>query len=135
MTFKVGDKWMASKFEPVYEPVTPPKASLTAWTDAEIGQFGDEATSDFEKDVALILRNTVGKGLKAPPYASFHITNSHVILYWFEVEVERSRSFKVMIIQDDGSLRDSGEGPWSTWQQADDFARAEVGMNYTIEEC
>ena len=100
-----------------------------------LGQFGDEATSDFEKDVALILRNTVGKGLKAPPYASFHITNSHVILYWFEVEVERSRSFKVMIIQDDGSLRDSGEGPWSTWQQADDFARAEVGMNYTIEEC
>ena len=98
-------------------------------------QFGDEAVSDFEKDVALILRNTIGEGLKAPPYASFHITNSHVVLYWFEVEVEHSRSFKVMIIQDDGSLRDSGEGPWSTWQQADAFARAEVGMKYTIEEC
>jgi len=27
------------KFEPVYQPVTPPKASLTAWTDAEIGPF------------------------------------------------------------------------------------------------
>ncbi len=27
------------KFEPVYEPVTPPKAILTAWTGEEIGPF------------------------------------------------------------------------------------------------
>lgn len=46
-------------------------------------RFGEDAVSDFENAVALIVSNTVKRGLKAPPYASFHITNTAVILYWF----------------------------------------------------
>jgi len=49
---RVADKFVpdglnpgSGKFEPVYEPVTPPKASLTAWTDAEIGPFDVSVSS------------------------------------------------------------------------------------------
>jgi len=87
--------------------------------------FGNPVPNRFELEVKDLLRDT------HPHFKcvrEFRFGGAR-FLWW----IEREPAFRIIIIQDDGSPRDSGEGPWDTWEQADAFARAEVGMKYTIE--
>ena len=40
--------------------------------------------------------------------------------------------FRIIIVQDGGTLRDCGEGPWESYEAAEEFQKSEVGMPSVI---
>lgn len=42
--------------------------------------------------------------------------------------------YRIMIIQDDSTLRDCGEGPWDSYEAAEEFQKNEVGLPSVISD-